>query len=64
MEAPKCRSCGKRHWGVCEVAEVSIPSLGSKCPHCGKFSNEPVSGGFDKKAYQREYMRRKRAQSD
>ena len=68
MEAPKCRSCGKRHWGNCEQVLDSrvrfVEPLEEACPHCGKKASEPVAGGFDKKAYQREYMRRKRAQSD
>ena len=71
MKAPKCRSCGKAHWGICEVAVNGVrvawekaDMLEETCPHCGKGLTEPVAKGFDKKAYQREYMRRKRAKGD
>jgi len=88
MKAPKCRSCGKEHWGVCglvvgkdlhlareafdkvkmnpkppfPVETKEIDKVGI-CPHCGKKLDAPVAGGFNKKAYQREYMRRKRGKA-
>ena len=91
MDAPKCRLCEKRHWGLCEsgkfpvVGDVvdgvpvrqkrsnrsnrksnTIPVFKKEtaeklgvCPHCGKSSSEkPIK--FDKKAYQREYMKKRR----
>ena len=78
MKAPKCRSCGKVHWGVCDSSsrhvdppETPIPVLKKEiakkmgvCPHCGKGLGDPVAGGFDKKAYQREYMRRRRGKAE
>ena len=88
MKAPKCRSCGKEHWGVCDtfsedmagfdsmvdkvkmnpkppfpVGTKEIDKVGT-CPHCGKELDAPVSKGFDKKAYQREYMRRRRGKAE
>ena len=90
MKAPKCRSCGRLHWGVCglvvgkdlhlareafdkvkmnpnppfPVGTKEIDKVGI-CPHCGKRASDPVAElrGFDKKAYQREYMRRRRGKA-
>ena len=76
MKAPKCRNCGKEHWGSCvnfEVLKETISISGKKprspilkrpddevCPHCGKKLSDPVAKGFDKVKYQREYMRKRR----
>ena len=81
MKAPKCRSCGKLHWGVCDTFEDGVDKVRMNpkppfpvetkeidkagiCPHCGKKLGDPVAGGFDKKAYQREYMRRRRGKAE
>jgi len=84
MEAPKCKLCGERHYGMC--AQTSKPAkkpttrpvektaaqsstseridappyastLPVNCPHCGR----PMLKTDDKAAYQRAYMRARRA---
>jgi hypothetical protein len=97
MDAPKCKTCGKRHWGKC-LEPISGVSYGAHTIHGIEPSHtvlnvdpkQPIvvhfSGGsvtlksgemltfdplgkpvvstkvpFDRTAYQREYMRKRRA---
>ena len=80
MKAPKCRLCGKLHWGVCEGAKGSvINELREKIVHTTPLVvhkeevvvHEVVHTKHGKyadlekrKAYRREWMRRKRAKGD
>jgi hypothetical protein len=91
MEAPKCKLCGERHYGMCAqsnkpakkpttrpVEKIAAQSSTSEridapplhvnpppyastlpvnCPHCGR----PMLKTDDKAAYQRDYMRKRRA---
>jgi len=60
MEAPKCKICGEKHYGLCKgvVHRLSTePVKGSDLLHG---HTEPLVK-FDRTAYQREYMRKKRA---
>uniref|UniRef100_A0A6M3IUY3 Uncharacterized protein n=1 Tax=viral metagenome TaxID=1070528 RepID=A0A6M3IUY3_9ZZZZ len=93
MESPKCRLCGRHHWGNCEfatthddkvevISAVTQPVDGSwvdelpwRHPVRQRMSNMPEElegipllldkesngGKFDKRAYQREYMRKRRS---
>lgn len=73
----KCGICGDAHTGACwvhqrqmrRIAEARVRELESNAgltttsntpSNAGVESNAP-SNGFDKRAYQREYMRRRRA---
>ena len=72
MDAPKCRICEKRHWGLCEtfdpikedVAELLVASnTASNVPDASNGSASNRKQRWDRSAYnayQREYMRRKR----
>ena len=53
MDKPVCKICGKKHWSHEDhVWPVEAPSV----------KVEPrESKGFDRVAYQREYMRKRRA---
>ena len=71
MEAPKCKICGQRHYGLCPQAkggEANIPGHDSRASEDDANKTQPraakkraVRGSFDRKAYQREYMRKRRA---
>lgn len=81
MEAPKCKLCGGRHYGLCKA--VTKPERIIKTPS-GRAASGPVTASeeitpeadavravtnamegvrlkFDRNAYQRDYMRKKRA---
>jgi len=72
-EAPLCRTCGKREWGhVCgfwvvprgeakpvERVEVVVPEAPPPAP----VVSVKKPGEFDRVAYQRELMRRRRARA-
>lgn len=81
MDAPKCKLCGDRHWGMCPGTERrEKPSCSSKSnasDAAAKTSPSPPpkpdvkspatvakrapAGSFDRRAYQRELMRKRRA---
>ena len=73
MDKPKCRLCGHKHWGdehvwpkddppitdrILEIADRVPDKEWEKIP--GDLSGEPKKK-FDRVAYQREYMRKRRA---
>lgn len=70
MDAPKCQFCGKREWRhVCasisgEGSDVTqrsgSESKGSNKGQVGKAEVHVGKKPFDRKTYQREYMRRYR----
>lgn len=61
MESPKCKLCGERHYGMCAVpARQESPSV-EPLPVEQGAAPPPQSKGFDRTAYQREYMRKRRA---
>lgn len=58
MEAPKCKVCGTRHYGLCPVAAgipVQSTAKETQTRLDPDFPREKI--GFDRKAYQKEYMR-------
>ena len=56
MEAPKCRLCGDRHWGGCAFAPQRHSAVMVRRER--KVVEVPKRpDGFDRKLYQREYMR-------
>ena len=76
MDAPKCRLCGKRHWGVCSAIKADPAIMANKQP---VVANEPdiVANSMantesdmantykyrdaeKRRIYMREYMRKKR----
>lgn len=71
MEAPKCKICSQRHYGLCPPAKggdahahnkpvTGIPSASDVAkPRIAK--KRAARGTFDRTAYQREFMRRLRA---
>lgn len=65
MDAPKCKLCGGRHWGGCAITERKV--IASEAPTTILMSepNDPTNFEpkikFDRVAYQREYMRKRRA---
>lgn len=75
MDAPKCRNCGKREWNhVCgsPIPPLVVPAHMAEAArekYKGPFIvSEPIPvakhaprGTFDRTAYQREYMRKRRA---
>lgn len=78
MDAPKCRICGERHWGLCPKnsdggveGHASTPpriaDIGGMKPRDGRIvKRASIKAGlseakFDRVAYQREYMRKRRA---
>ena len=62
MDKPVCKICGKKHWShedhvfPDEVVKVSSPDKIESKPEKKK--------GFDRVAYQREYMRKRRERKD
>jgi hypothetical protein len=70
MEAPKCPLCGERHWRPpCPVLQSSKPSrkpttrpVEKTAAHSTSSERiEPPKPAFDRVAYQRDYMRARRA---
>jgi hypothetical protein len=70
MEAPKCKLCGERHWGLCPSNEspepIKIEDLTppQQLKLLKALLDDPRiedKGKFDRTAYQREYMRKWRA---
>jgi hypothetical protein len=62
MKAPKCRLCGDHHWGTC-FANVPPAPL-TKSPEKAiepQVSEAMPKPPFDRIAYQRDYMRKWRA---
>ena len=72
MDAPKCRICGKKHYGICggsiesdvrdvtpEEGGASPPRHPNICPACGTDLGKKTS----RKLYMREYMRRYRREN-
>jgi hypothetical protein len=60
MEKPKCKICGERHYGMC-----AVPVPPTHQPHITPMER-PIkkrnpNGTFDRTAYQRELMRKRRA---
>ena len=75
MEASFCKACNKRHNGPCNVfynTAVPVRQLGSNKvkkvwvkPELGVYVRQGSLTeriGFDKRAYQREYMRKRRVE--
>ena len=62
MEAPVCRLCGAKHWGSEHRWPDTKPVKMDK-PKVVAKADTPVTPvqGFDRTAYQREYMRQRRA---
>jgi hypothetical protein len=72
MEAPKCRICGQRHWGiVCALEKSSrgepeaanLRATKSQANAVVAPSPREPNPKFDRVAYQREYMRKRRAKA-
>ena len=78
MDAPKCRLCGKRHWGVCAAIKADPAIMANKQP---VVANEPdiVANSMantesdmantykyrdaeKRRIYMKEYMRKKRGE--
>ena len=59
MEAPKCKLCDKRHFGLCRmtVAEVRQAIEPPQKPVQAQPTAKPSQAKFDRNAYQRDYMR-------
>lgn len=64
MNEPLCKLCGVHHWGWCPIKiEVAMPVL---MPTPTKITvgyldeDKPKKKPFDRAAYQREYMRKRR----
>lgn len=71
MDAPKCRLCGKGHWGNCGPKDLPDIQASPNTAETPKPSpNAPMtrnqrwrqSHPDEYRAYQRDYMRRRRAQ--
>lgn len=76
MDKPKCRLCGKRHYGQCDFSDSgpaeapvekkpekkSVAPLHGECVECGATSEmfEAAAKWQKLRDRQREYMRRKR----
>lgn len=59
MEAPLCKICRYRHYGPCHgTIETPAPTPEPATPK----AIEAPRGSFDRNAYQREYMRKRRAE--
>lgn len=58
MEKPKCRICGERHWGLCPGTVADVKERVAVIEKATVKLEKPK---FDRTAYQREYMRRRRA---
>ena len=59
MEAPKCKLCGGRHYGICPtLPEITLEST----PQDTKSLMEPEfhvkKPAFDRNVYQKQYMRK------
>jgi hypothetical protein len=76
MDAPKCRACGKREWNHVCLADAEPAPNRKKTPAKPPDSPAPqvpdhepppktpaANATFDRTAYQREYMRKRRAQA-
>jgi len=69
MEAPKCKLCGERHYGLCArtkqkaaiVAAAIVERATPESPDDFAPRKRAPNGTFDRNAYQREWMRRYRA---
>lgn len=73
MEAPKCKICGERHWGhECgAIAPKTAKIIPKTKPLLTIKRENPIITGlkevieytkkFDRNAYQRDYMRKRRA---
>ena len=67
MEAPKCKLCGERHYGMCPSVKAFIAAADTPSYRKALASITPAEaakireGKFDRTAYQRELMRRRRA---
>lgn len=71
MEAPKCKICGQKHYGLCKNMTVGFDTAAPNGDHSahvivedGKVADVvliPAGEKFDRLKYQREYMRKKRA---
>jgi len=57
MDAPKCKICQLHHYGLCDFTPATKAE-----PSSVTIPVQPTAK-FDKTAYQREYMRRKRAKA-
>lgn len=73
MDAPKCRLCGERHYGLCqkfktkEAVRKIVDPRPTRETHCTEAvipieEADPAGIVFDRKAYQRDYMKKARAQ--
>ena len=81
MDAPKCKLCGKRHYGMCKGGDVpgsDKPIKMAKRTPLPKQTSHATAGEIldrlddldarvekleTRKAYQREYMKKRRADS-
>jgi hypothetical protein len=58
MEAPKCKICGVRHYGICPTTPEKKPqSMPEQAETRIKPSVPPDKTVFDRKEYQKLYMR-------
>ena len=68
MDAPLCKICGARHWGAGHVgmskpqAKVIAGKAIERTKASGRANRPAKDAPFDKKAYQRELMRKRRAE--
>lgn len=61
MEAPKCKICGGRHYGICPtLPEITLETAFHNAEKPVPPTTSAQKTGFDKKSYQREYMRKYR----
>jgi hypothetical protein len=65
MDAPLCKLCGERHWNWGECQRI-VTAIASARDLIRNGSQEPKKkrgprGSFDRKTYQRELMRKRRA---
>jgi hypothetical protein len=65
MEAPKCKLCSERHYGMCKVQVAERPAV-KTIPYIPPFTQNAelpmkLKPKSDYNAYMREYMRKRRA---
>lgn len=59
MDAPKCRLCKDRHWGLCVPKTKLVTNTPGAVCYAAATELKPK---FDRNAYQREYMKKRRQQ--
>ena len=65
MDAPKCRLCGERHYGRCQKFAEPVEKPRKAVPIVEITARSEGNGAakFDRNAYQRELMRKRRAKA-